>query len=55
MVPIVKKFAEEQGLEYKADGLVKMYEMHLNSLQRTASSAARDEAAHVDALWGGVF
>ena len=40
VVPIVKKFAADHGLEYKADSLVRMISEHVATLKKNAAVAA---------------
>lgn len=41
-VPIVRKFAAEHALQYKADGLVTMYADHFANLKKNALAAAAE-------------
>jgi hypothetical protein len=42
MVPIIREFAQKNGLKYKADGLIDMFSMHFRTLRRNALSAASE-------------
>eukprot|EP00050_Salpingoeca_kvevrii_P005693 m.285149 g.285149 ORF g.285149 m.285149 type:complete len:384 (+) comp11309_c0_seq1:192-1343(+) len=42
LVPIVRKFGEDNNLEYKADGLFKMFKDHHATLRRNALAAAKE-------------
>ena len=55
MVPIVKEFARQHGLDYKADGLQEMYTRHYLTLRANAKAAARDVDPKSEELWGGKY
>ena len=42
VVPIVRKFAKDMGLKYKADGLATMYCDHYTNLKTHALAAAAE-------------